>query len=287
MSVNISKSPLNCLGTLPGNYVITGGDEMSLVNLTTHHITRLPKPHRSPTKALDISAQTLITSNLNTINYWDLNRGEVVHSIPIPGKENINDLKFVNEHVMVSGGDNCHINLFDLRSFKEVYRLKVSKDNINTIHQENLQIYVSSNDNTLTTVDLRLEQLTSRTFDQVIVNFNLIRSQLLMNLQESGDLEVVNLKANSILNTYKLLPKLLEYQMRFDYDRNRGLIGVGTEQGKVIISNYNPTSHMIIPKSTILLDKGLIVNNVKFFNDDILATTNNGVLHHFDLLDEN
>lgn len=276
----IANSPLNCLDTIPNtDFVIAAGDDITLINTNSNHTHQLPRPHYSPTKSLHTLNSQLISSNLHIINHWDLTKGEVIKSIPIGGKEHINDLKFINESLVVTGGNNCHMTLFDMRSYKQVYNLKVSKDNINTIHHHNHTVYITSNDKTMVSVDLRNEQLITRTFNDPIINFQLLDDSLLLNLLQGGDLEVLNLSTNEIVNKYSVMNNPLTYVMKFDYCHSDSLVAIGTETGQIDQYGYNRLNNMLVPKSSYNIENGGIINNVKYKNGSIIGTSNKGVVY--------
>lgn len=282
----VSNSPVYCLQGIPNStYMVVGGDDMTLVNIETGTTTGFPRVHYSHTNALDISQDRLVSSNLNTINHWDLGKSEVLKTIKIPGKENINHLQFMNPNVVVSGGDSCYINVIDLRAGKVAYNLKVSEDNINTVRvRGNDTIHVSSNDNRFCTVDLRSDQLITRTFDSnhSTIDFKLVSPNVLMNLLETGAIDILDLANNNVLNNYSVMSTPLKYHHRFDY-RAASLV-VGSDSGQILVYHYNQATHMIVPKKTYLPDNTAIMNHVAFFNHYIVGVSNKGFLYKYNSL---
>lgn len=281
-SIRVSSSPINSLCHIPYSpEVILGCENVKVLNTISGNLSEFPSAHHSPTTSLDVKNNSLISSNANTITHWDFQKQKVLQTMRSMNEgtnDMINDLKFANERVIVSGGDNCFINLFDLRTSKNIYSLKVANDNINKIEVKNGIIYLTSNDGYFSHVDLRNEEIVKFKYNHAIIDFSLFENKAI-NLFESGSITIVDLKEKTLLNEYTV-SKAFKYMIKMDFQLNQ--LVLGSEQGRILHYLYNSKVNMITKQDGFSTPSPMITH-VKILDGIIIGVGNDGLLHRFNI----
>lgn len=256
-------------------------DQITVVNAFSGSTIHFPSAHHSRTTAISIRNNSLISSNANTITHWDFQNQKILLSFQSQNEgtnDQISDVKFVNDKVIVSGGNNCYLNLFDLRANKNVYSLKVTNDNINKVEVKDGLIYLTSNDGYFGQVDLRNEEVLKFKYKDAIIDFALFDDKAI-NLFESGNITVVDLQKKELLNEYNVANSF-NYMIKMDYHLNK--LVIGSEQGDILQFNYSLKTNMIT-KESVFQTASPIITHVKILDGIVIGVGNDGLLHRFSI----
>lgn len=282
MTIKIGNSAINDLYHAKSfMHLAVASERISMVNLINDMVVEFPQNHYAPVSCIHGLEDRIVCANDNVVSIWDATRATPTRTISVNHKgikDRIRSVKLLNENIIVTGGSNCHIDLYDKRigSNTPLYTLKVSTDDITCIRTQGNVVFASSNDNLILKVDLANDLISKFRFRLLITDFT-IDGDTLVQLFESGDIGIFDYKTKALRNKYKAMNSL-EYLIGCDFHDNHMICG--SEKGKIVRFLYDAKINMFMSYREYSTESE-IVNRV-LFADNWIIGAGIGSIYKFD-----
>jgi len=141
-----------------GSYaMVGGGDGINIYNIKESKLKKISvlKNNSIPILDMTLSPTHLVSSNkAGHLVEWDLEKGKKTLKL-YHSHGPLRSVERIDNNIIISGGDDSHVKVWDVRSMKCVQEFKDHKDSISSVKWKEFQIISSSLDSSVRSWDIR------------------------------------------------------------------------------------------------------------------------------------
>jgi WD40 repeat protein len=277
-------------------YMITGGNDCKLKIHNMNNINQtieLPLIHTNPINGIDIANhnQWFVSGSKDKIIVYDIIKHEKINqystkSTNFISNNNILDCKILSNDLVVSCGENHHLNFYDLRQsghFPHKW-LNIGNDNLNSLDYDgkNLVSLASSNGN-IYHLDLRNQQLLSFETRSPIVYLHYFQDKFIYR-NIDGDIVIHETMAQNFNQSLKISTGTkVNYKMNCFIDNN---FVINTIPGKIQFWDIRRKPRLFDDLPVQSNTQGTILQVYSSDYDHLVATSSDGQIHIWDNLSQ-